>query len=227
MAQACPFLFPGELACPDVPGQAHSGRAETKTPVPMGLWTTLFSHRSEPQWGANWSFSYLRWNYWFRSNLNAAKPLICTRHIKDAAGPLTAAEVLQGATQITRALRGGTKQWQSVEKRTKGGKWVGILRCKAGKAKLDTTDRNHRTRSGNPRRQLFDINWRAQSRARRPGENCLRTRTFPRRTTSPTKHFSSYAATGRNQWSAETNALYLQRHAGVLRIASVHHHFPG
>ena len=80
MAQACPFLFPGELACPDVPGQAHSGRAETKTPVPMGLWTTLFSRRSEHQWGANWSFSYLRWNYWFRSNLNAAKPLICTPH---------------------------------------------------------------------------------------------------------------------------------------------------
>ena len=111
MAQACPFLFPGELACPDVPGQAHSGRAETKTPVPMGLWTTLFSHRSEHQWGANWSFSYLRWNYWFRSNLNAAKPLICTRHIKDAAGPLTAAEVLQGATQITRAAKPCKETW--------------------------------------------------------------------------------------------------------------------
>ena len=112
-SQACPFLFCGPLAMPDMPGQATFRRVKTSSPVDLAAWTTVMSRRVEHQWGASWNFSYLRWNYWFRHNLNRSNFLRVQRVTDEEGEPLTREQLLQGAVQITRALQGClAKKWE-------------------------------------------------------------------------------------------------------------------
>lgn len=105
-SQACPFLFCGPLGMPDMPGQTPFRRGKEAIKVDLAAWTSLMSRRVEHQRGASWNFSYLRWNYWFRRNLNRSNFLSVSRVTDDAGEPLTREQLLQGAVQITRALQG-------------------------------------------------------------------------------------------------------------------------
>ena len=126
--EACPFLFCGPLAMPDLRGRPAARRPRGSCSVELNTWTSLMSRRAEHQWGANWNFSYLRWNYWFRASLNASRTLRCPRQVDGEPEQLSRRKLLEGALQITRALKGDlalvhVADWQPIVERPSFSAW--------------------------------------------------------------------------------------------------------
>ena len=120
LPEACPFLFNGLLACPDFATQSSQRRRENAPRVSIAEFVEVFTHRAEHQWGADWSFSYLRWNYFFRTSLNASRVVAAPRDVDGSCVRLEGRDVLQGAEEISRALRGSYKTAEGF-KRPVGG----------------------------------------------------------------------------------------------------------
>lgn len=104
-ARAFPFLFKdGAVAMPDMPGQGAGKRRERK--VDLEEWTEIFSLRPEHQFGADWAFSYVRWNYMmFRQLLYLGRAMTIPRLRQVEGGEeVTAVHVKEAAEEISRAL---------------------------------------------------------------------------------------------------------------------------
>lgn len=73
--QAFPFVFKAQLAMPDMERQA----SQRTVAVELAEFTELMGQRVEHQFGGDWCFSYVRWNYLFRQQMHRAKGLSLRR----------------------------------------------------------------------------------------------------------------------------------------------------
>lgn len=77
--EAFPFLFKAQLAMPDMKGVGKVSGREEESQVELAEFTELCSLRCEHQFGAEWCFSYVRWNYLFRQLLHQSRGLFVRR----------------------------------------------------------------------------------------------------------------------------------------------------
>ena len=74
--------------------------------VSLREFTEICSQRCEHQFGADWSFSYVRWNILFRQMLQRTKTMSLQQTTQDEGGAVTAEHVCAAACEISEALRG-------------------------------------------------------------------------------------------------------------------------
>ena len=78
--QAFPFVFKAHVAMPDMEEHQHGyRRRRRRIAVELAEFTELMGQRVEHQFGGDWCFSYVRWNYWFRQQLHRARGLSLRR----------------------------------------------------------------------------------------------------------------------------------------------------
>eukprot|EP00435_Cladocopium_sp_Y103_P067307 s284_g29.t2 len=89
--------------------QQHGCRRRRQSAVELAEFTELMGHRCEHQFGGDWCFSYVRWNYLFRQQLHRAKGLSLRRlgaREEGEEGNLQGEELKNAACEISAGLSG-------------------------------------------------------------------------------------------------------------------------
>ena len=109
LAEAFPFVFKAQLAMPDMEGQGDQEGRKREVEVELAEFTELMGHRCEHQFGGDWCFSYVRWNYLFRQQMHRARGLSLRRLAGSEEGDegnLCGEEVKKAACEISEGLSG-------------------------------------------------------------------------------------------------------------------------